>query len=132
MKTRYEAFDQKYPGLKNQRLRPPPRGPVGRPVDSASDPSPPEAGNHAATADMDYLEVVKQHATPDVQLPAGMPPGEFGSVGGHAGGVLEGEPGSVYHPEEAISHPIEALPPIFHGGKRKRARRGQGFGPRRD
>jgi len=129
MKTRYEAFDRKYPGFKNQGLRPPPKGPMGGTVDGTTDPNQPEEVKHDTVPDVDYHDIVKQNALPEIKLPPGVTPGGTGSGGGLPG-IIEGErPGEGIIPEEVI---VPHEPIVFHPDeKRKRARRGQGFGPRR-
>jgi len=138
MGARYEMFRAKYPLFKLQGFNPPVSGPIGQvgsTVDGTSEQAvhdTPGITEPATPADMDWLTEV-HHAGTELPPPKVWEiPGGSGSGGGSIpGGSGEGEsgvePGHIY--EEPIIHEI---PPIIHGEKKKRARRGQGFGPRRD
>jgi len=135
MKTRLDAFKAKNPGFQFPRPPPPVPGPIGGTVDGTSEQpihDSPGGNEPAPKADIDWTTEWNNAGT---DLPAPKPweiPGGSGS--GSSGlpgapGTEEFRPGEIeIFPEHPI--PIEP-PPFFHGEKMKRARRGQGFGPRR-
>lgn len=142
MKTRFDMFRTKYPSFKFQGVYPPVSGPVGSvgPVGGTLDGTPapsvhdvPGINEPAPPADMDFRQELENAGTK-------LPPAKSWDVPGGAGSVSNGIPGGSGIEEVGPGHeggeffepviPHEPAP-IFHGEKRKRARRGQGFGPRR-
>ena len=133
MKTRYEAFKAKQPsGSRNGGTAAGSGTPFGG--DAAHPEQEESTGVKEETrpADMNWNDEWKKAGT---DLPAPKPweiPGGSGS--GSSGlpgvpGTEEFKPGEI---EFIPEHPIPIEPPVFfHGEKMKRARRGQGFGPRR-
>jgi len=134
MKTRYEAFKAKQPS-------------GSRTGGTASGGTMPIHGGDTAHPEQEESTGVKEETQPadlnwkDEWINAGtdLPPPKVWEIPGGSGsgsGGLPGVPGSEeFRPGEIEfipEHPIPIEPPVFfHGEKRKRARRGQGFGPRR-
>jgi len=136
MKTRLDVFKAKNPGFQFPRPPPPAPGPIGGTVDGTSElpvHDTPGVTEPAQPADIKYEDILRETRT---ELP---PPKSWENPGGSGSGSswLPGGSGTEEEPgaggeghilEEPI---IFEPPPIVHGEKMKRARRGQGFGPRR-
>jgi hypothetical protein len=129
MKTQYEAFKAKNPPGSQ------PAGTVSGGVPGGSGAAPPGTEENTISnekpevADVDYVETWKTSGTDPLPPPAWEGPGGSGSGRLPSGPGTEGE----FRPEyEVWREPIiTEHPVIWHGEKRKRARRGLGFGPRR-